>query len=137
MGAITGTALYLAFGTGTPTVLETDYRAFGESETGEVVDASAGSDTSKTYLTTLKDGTATATIVLQSGTAFTAVWGALAPLTTGQTLTWAPEGTATGKHHHYAEAIVTKREKTMEFNDLVVCDIAWQFSGAVTDTTYA
>ena len=136
MTAITGTALYLSYGTGTPVVLNTDYRAFGESETGEVVDASAGSDTAKTYLTTLTDATATATIVLQAGTAFTAVWAVLAPLQAGQTLTWAPEGTAATKHKHYAVAIVTKREKSMEFNDLVVCDIAWQFSGAVTDGTY-
>ena len=129
---IIGKNLYLCFGS---TVLDTDYRAFGESETGEVVDISAGSDTYKTYLTTLADGTATATIMLQSGTAFTAVWEALKPLTEG-TLTWAPEGTATSQQKHTVNSFITKREKAMEFADIVVCDIGWQFSGSVTDGTY-
>jgi len=129
---IIGKNLYLIFGT---TVLDTDYRAFGESETGASVDISAGADAYKTYLTTLADGTASATIMVQSGTAFTAVWAALIPNTEG-TLEWAPEGTATSAQQHKVNAFVTKREKSMEFADIVVCDIGWQFSGSVTDGTY-
>ena len=132
MAHLTGKALYLIFGT---SVLDTDYRAFGASETGEQVDQSAGSDAYKTYLAVLKDGTASATVLLDSGTAFTAVWAALIPNTEG-TLEWAPEGTDTGHHQHKVNAFVTKRVKSMEFADVIVCDLSWQFSGSVTDSTY-
>jgi len=130
MAGITGTNLYLVFGS---KVLDTDYRSFSDSEEMNLVDQSAGSDTARTYLTTLKDGTASATIVVQSGD--TGTWGALVPGTEG-TLEWGPEGTAATKPRHYVNAIVSTRERSMEYADLVVADIEWQFSGAVTDDTY-
>lgn len=130
MAGITGTALYLAFD---GTVLDTDYRSFGPGEEIGTVDQSAGSDANRTYLTTLKDGSADSTIVVQS--ADTATWGALALGTEG-TLEWGEEGTASGKQRHYVNAIVTGRAKTIEYADLIVADISWQYSGAVTDTTY-
>ena len=130
MAGITGSALYLKFG---DTVLDTDYRAFGPSEEIGLVDQSAGADTERTYLTTLKDGTATATIVIQAGD--TTTWGAVAPGTEG-TLEWGEEGTANGKPKHTVNAIVTGREKSIEYADLIVADITWQFSGAITDSTY-
>jgi hypothetical protein len=130
MAGITGSALYLTFG---GVVLDTDYRSFSDSEEIGTVDQSAGADTNRTYLTTLKDGTASATIVVQSGD--TATWAAVVP-GTGGTLNWAPEGTTAGDPKSYVWAIVTSREKSMEYADLVVADISWQFSGAVTDSTY-
>ena len=130
MAGITGTALYLAFG---GTVLDTDYRSFGPDESTGIVDQSAGNDASRTYLTTLKDGSASSTIVIQA--ADTTTWGAVALGTEG-TLEWAEEGTAATKPRHYVNAIVTGRKKSMEYADLVVADISWQFSGAVTDATY-
>ena len=130
MAGITGTNLYLAFGS---KVLDTDYRSFSSSEEMNLVDQSAGSDTARTYLTTLKDGTASATIVVQAGD--TGTWGALAP-GTEDTLEWGEEGTAATKPKHTVNAIVNTREKSMEYADLVVADIEWQFSGAVTDDTY-
>ena len=78
MAGTTGSALYLAFDS---TVLDTDYRSFSPSEEIGLVDQSAGSDTNRTYLTTLKDGTASATIVIQSED--TTTWGALVPGTEG------------------------------------------------------
>jgi len=130
MPGYTGTALYLVFGS---TVLDTDYRSFTDSEEIEVVDQSAGADTARTYLTTLTDGTASATIVMQAGSV--SEWNAVA-VGTEDTLEWGEEGTAEGKAKHTVNAIVTSREKSMEYADLVVADIEWQFSGAVTDDTY-
>ena len=130
MAGITGTALYLLFA---GNVLDTDYRSFGPSEEIGTVDQSAGADTVRTYLTTLKDGTATVSLVLQS--ADTTTWGYVVPGTEGS-LEWAEEGTVAGKPRHYANAIVMSREKGMEYADLVTMDVGFQFSGAVTDTTY-
>jgi len=130
MVAKTGTAMYLKFGA---TVLSGDYRTFEAEETGDVVDGSAGADTNRTYLTTLKDGTGSSTIVAQAGS--TALWAACAPLTSG-TLEWDEEGTTAGKPKHTCWAIVTSRKMATEYADLTVFDVAWQFSGAVADSTY-
>lgn len=130
MSGHTGTALYLLFD---GNVLDTDYRSFSESEEIGTVDQSAGADAERTYLTELKDGTASATIVVQADD--TTTWGYLVPGTEG-TLEWGTEGTASGKPRSYVNAIVTSREKSMEYADLVVGDVEWQFSGAITDTTY-
>jgi hypothetical protein len=131
MAAITGKNLYLDFG---GTVLDTDYRSFSQSEEMGLVDASAGSDANRTYLTTLKDGTASTTIVYQASG--TLVWDALVPGTNG-TLTWAEEGTTSGKSKHTVWATVVSREKSMEYADLAVADIEFQFNSAVSDTAYA
>ena len=130
MAGITGKNLYLAFN---GTVLDTDYRSFGPSEEIGTVEQSAGSDENRTYLTTLKDGSADATIVLQADDS--ATWGAVALGTEGS-LEWGEEGSVAGKPRHYVNAIVTGREKSMEYADLIVADISWQMSGAVTDDTY-
>jgi hypothetical protein len=130
MVAITGSALYLLFN---GVALDTDYRAFSQTDEGGTVDGSAGPDTDRTYLTTLKDGTASATIVEQAGS--TQAWATVAPLASG-TLEWGEEGSAAGKQRHYCQAIVTSREKAMEYADLSVIDVEWQFNGTITDGTY-
>jgi len=130
MAGITGSGLYLKFG---DTVLDTDYRAFSPSEEIGVVDQSAGSDTSRTYLTTLKDGKASVTIVIQAGD--TTTWGAV-DIGTEATLEWGEEGTDAGDPKHTVNAIVTSREKSMEYADLIVADVAFQYSGDVADDTY-
>ena len=127
---ITGKELYLAFKS---VVLDTDYRSFSGSETGELADQTAGADANRTYLPTVKDGTFTTTILVQTDD--TTTWGAVAVHGEG-TLEWAEEGTAAGNMRHYVNAIVTDRTKSGEYADVVVADITWQFSGACTDTTY-
>lgn len=130
MAGLTGTALYVIFG---GNVLDTDYRSFNPSEEIGTVDQSAGADTERTYLTTLKDGTTPLTIVIQ--TEDTTTWGYVVPGTEGS-LEWGEEGTTAGKPRHYVNAIVTGREKAIEYADLIVADLTFQFSGAVTDDTY-
>jgi hypothetical protein len=131
MAKYTGNALYLAFH---GVALNTDFRSFSDTETIDTVDASAGADTVKTYLTTLKDGTASGEFVDQTGGS--AIWTALTPGTAG-TLEWGPEGTASGKQRHYVNAICTNRKRDTPYSDIVVISAEFQFSGAVTDTAYA
>lgn len=134
MGALTGKNLFLKFG---DTTLETDFRAFSPTETGGVVDGSAGADANRTYLTTLKDGTATVTVLVQA--ADTNTWDALVPGTAG-TLIWGEEGSQTGTltplQMHTVWAYVTERRKSMAYADILVADLSWQYSGAVVDTKF-
>jgi len=130
MAANTGKNLFLSFG---GTVLDTDYRSFSVSEEGGSVDESAGSDTRRTYLTTLTDGRASATVVFQgSGTV---LYDAIAPLTEG-TLVWAEEGSSAGKRHTDVKAFVASRELSMEYADLMVVDVEFQMNGTPSSATY-
>jgi hypothetical protein len=128
----TGGSAYIIFGT---TVLNTYYRTASPSEEIELVDKSAGADANKTYLTALKDGTMDVECVMESGTAGTALWGALVPGTSG-TLEWGPEGTATNKPKHTVTAIVRSRGKPLTYNDVSTFSVSFQFSGAITNTAY-
>ena len=130
MAALTGSGLYVIFGS---TELTDDYRSFGQTETGGVVDASAGADTTRTYLTTLKDGTATLSAVWQTGAA--ALWAAVAPLTSGS-LRWGESGSYQGSPCHSVASFVTERRKSAGYADLIMADISWQFSGTVVDGTF-
>lgn len=130
MGASTGKVLYLEFG---GNVLDTNYRAFSTTETGGLVDASKGADANRTYLTTLKDGTATATLVIQVNDA--AGWLVVVPGTSG-TLQWGEEGNSAGSQAHNVFAYVTERRETMAYADLIVADVSWQFTSAVTASVY-
>ena len=126
----TGKNLYLKFGS---TVLSSDFRNFSAAETMDVVDASAGSDAARTYLTTLEDGTASLELVDQTGGSV--LWAAVKK-GTGGTLEWGPEGTAGGKPKHTCYAIVTNRERSMPYADVVVLSVSFQFSGEVADAAY-
>ena len=130
MTAVTGKNLFLSFA---GTVLDTDYRSFSVSEEGGSVDESAGSDTRRTYLTTLTDGNASATVVFQSDG--TVLYDAVAPLTEG-TLVYALEGSAAGERHTDVKSFVTSREISMEYADLMVVDLEFQFNGTPSSSTY-
>ena len=126
-----GTAGFISFGAVT---LSTDMRNFDPEEEVGLADASAGNDLARSYLATLRDGKATLELVAVAGA--TATWNAVAPGTAG-TLTWADEGTATGKPKHSVTAIVQKRKRQMPYQEVVVYTIDFQFTGAaVTDGTY-
>lgn len=130
MTTLVGADLFLKFGTN---VLDTDFRAFTSTETGGLVDASSAADTNRTYLTTLKDGTVTATLMIQADDA--AGWLAVVPGTLG-TLQWAEEGSSTGEQFYHVQARITERRKSMSYADLIVADVSWQFISAVTASTY-
>lgn len=130
MAEYAGSALYLKFGS---TVLSADHRSFEPNEEIGVVDASAGSDEARSYVTTLKDGRASAELVDQTGG--TALWAAVKQGTSG-TLEWGPEGTASTKPKHTATAIVLNRRKSIPYDGIVAISIEWQLNTVVTDTVY-
>ena len=133
MAALTGKNLYLKFG---GTVLDTDYRTFGGSRSIGKVDASAGSDAFTTYLTTLKDGTRSATVVVQAGD--TATKGTLTP-GVGGSLEWGFEGSATGAtlpKSSCTSVFVESYNESMAYNDLIVVDVSWQLNADIVDGTY-
>src|SRR5688500_6860462 len=107
MTEFAGNNAYIKFGA---TVLSPDYREFKPDEEIDILDASAGSDGYKPKVTTQKDGSASITLVAQTGG--TALWAAVALGTEG-TLEWGQEGTATGKPRSYVTAIVSKRSKPL------------------------
>jgi len=121
----TGKNAYIKFG---DTELQTYYRTASPTEEVDLVDKSAGSDDSKTYLAALKDGTMSLEIVMPSGTAGTALWEAIAPATEG-TLTWGGEGTAITES---VNAIVKSRGRPLTYNDLTTVSVEFQFSGDVS-----
>lgn len=133
MAEYTGNDLYLSF---KGTAIHADFREFSASEEIDLVDASAGADVAKTYLTALEDGTASLTLLDQTGgTAATAMWQLMDKGTSG-TLIWAPEGTATGKPKHTVVAIVSSRERKVPYDDVVELTFEFQFSGVVADAVY-
>lgn len=132
MAAYTGQNLYVAFG---GTAVQADYRSFEPNEEIGVEDASAGSDAARTYKTTLKDGNASMTCRSISGTAGTARWINFAVGAEG-TLEWGPEGTATGKIKGSVNAILTQRSHPNEYDQVAEWSYEWQYSGAVTYSTY-
>jgi len=128
----TGSGAYIKF---VNTVLSTNYRNFNSAESEGIVDQSAGADTGVTYLTTLRDGTFAVTVKHKAGD--TAVFGALVPGTEG-TLEWAEEGTTATYPKHTVNAILTGRNQTAAYADLIVIDFSFQFSDntGVVDGTY-
>lgn len=121
-----GTAAYISF---KGTVISADYRKFEVDLSQDTVEKSAGSEASKSYIATLKDGTAKLTYayVGTSGAAYTGLFA----LGEKGTLLWGPEGNATGKPKGGAEAIVVAHSKPMSYNELITRTVTFQFTGGL------
>ena len=128
---LTGKALFIDWNGVT---ISTDYHSFDETETADVVEATAGADANKTYIAMHKDGTASYTGLHLADGAGTAIWAALVPATEG-TLLWAEEGSTAGESYHSVNAIVTSRNKNTPYDGVIEIGAEWQMSGAVTDST--
>jgi hypothetical protein len=126
----TGKGAYIKFGS---LVLSANYRSAGNDESIGKVDQSAGSDTYRTYLTTLKDGTASATVKLPAGD--TEIYPGLEP-GTEDTLEMGPEGTASNKPKTTVLAFVESRSRPLEYEGLITCNVTFQYNGERTDSNY-
>lgn len=133
MTQYTGSALVVTFA---GTVISTRQRSLKTKAESDLAEQTAGNDTVKSYLPTLKDGDAELEVLdVTGGTAATDVYNLCAPGTSG-TLIWQPEGTATGKPKHtVATAIVKSRETEYPYSDVVKMTIAFQFSAAQADAS--
>jgi hypothetical protein len=134
MAEFVGNALVLNWVTAAGTVLMgPDYRSFGNAPTIGMVEATAGSDADKTYLTTTKDGKYSFKGVAQTGG--TVLETALVE-GTGGTLIIGREGTVAGKPKETVPAIVQGGQFNMQYDNIteVACD--WQKNGARVLSVY-
>ena len=113
--------------------LSGDYRTLSESKEMALVDASAGADTDRTYLTTLKDGTLEFSALHQTGGSV--LKAALEPGTFG-TLIVGPEGTAAGKPKESIPAIVSNRTVQYPYDDVIEISATFQRNGSSAGTVY-
>ena len=127
----TGKDLYAEFICAAGTIqLTGDQRTLSVSRDVDTVDITAGSEDDKSYLATLKDGTAEIEILDQADVAATGIEQAMPEGTSG-TLIYAPQGTQSGKPKRGFAAIVTGVDIEYPYSDVATIRISFQKSGSV------
>ena len=125
---ITGKDAYINWASSAGTInLSTDYRSVSINESTDTAETTAGSDTHKTYLPTIKSATINYLGLFPSGG--TALYAALAAGVQG-TLTVAPEGTASGKVSKVYPAISMGASYDTPYADVVTVTCTFQSNGA-------
>ena len=107
--------------------LATDYRSVSIKENVDTAETTAGADTHKTYLPTIKSATIDYSGLFPTGG--TALYAALAAGVSG-TLTVAPEGTAAGKVSKAYPAISMGATYDTPYADVVTVNVTFQSNGA-------
>ena len=107
--------------------LATDYRSISVKENVDTAETTAGADTHKTFLPTIKSSTIDYSGVFPTGG--TVLYAALAA-GMGGTLTVAPEGTAAGKVSHAYPAISMGATYDTPYADVVTVTCTFQGNGA-------
>lgn len=128
MSHYTGKNFYSTFDGG---VIGTDYRSVSVDRSVDTAEVTAGADTDKSYIPTLRDATGSITLV-DNGVDSAAIYQALYEGAQG-TLSWGPEGTATGKPKYTAVVIITSVSTPIEYNAEVIREYSWQKTGAWVD----
>ena len=118
---------------GETVALAGDYRSCSWQPSSEFADATAGSDPSRIRLQTIKDATASLTLVAQSGG--TALAAALDAGVAG-TLIISPEGTATGKRKITFPCFSQGGQFDYPYSDVVTVSCSFTGNGAYTDSAY-
>lgn len=113
--------------------MNADYRSVTWAPAVDMVDTTAGADTTRTRIATIIDATATVNLVAQ--TDGTALRTALAA-GTGGTLIIGPEGTATNKRKISMPAICAGATYEFPYADVVTISATFNANGAFTDTNY-
>jgi hypothetical protein len=136
--AFSGSALYASWTWGTAAggtiALEGDFRVLNYTPSVDLIDQTAGADGNKTYLSSVKDGQADWSSLMQTGA--TTLIGALTEGQTG-TLTIGVEGTATGKPKMVLPSISQGASYKIVYNDAIEFAASWQQNGTRTDGTFA
>lgn len=115
--------------TGGTVSLNGDYRSVSTSETVDLADTTAGNDAYRTYIATIKSASVDYSGLFVSGTAGTAVIGALAAGNEG-TLVVYPEGTASGNLSRSYPSIVTGPKLNVPYADVVEISCSFTANGA-------
>ena len=125
---ITGKDAYINWASSAGTInLSGDYRSVSIRESTDTAETTAGADTHKTYLPTIKSATISYSGLFPSGG--TALYAALAAGVQG-TLTVAPEGTASGKVSKAYPAISMGATFDTPYADVVTVTCTFQSNGA-------
>ena len=125
---ITGKDAYINWASSAGTInLSGDYRSVSIKENTDTAETTAGSDTHKTYIPTIKSATIDYSGLFPTGG--TALYAALAAGVRG-TLTVAPEGTASGKVSKVYPAISMGASYDTPYADVVTVNVTFQSNGA-------
>jgi hypothetical protein len=127
MAEITGKNLVATWAYSGGTVnLNTDFRTLSINPNIDLAETTAGADTDKTYIATIKDATIEWSGLYQSeGTALMTALEA----GTGGTLTVYPEGTAAGKQPDIYPAIAMGAKLNIPYADVVEISCTFQKNG--------
>ncbi len=107
--------------------LESEFRTFSTSESGDHADASAGNDTYRDKLPTLADASAQYDGLDTNDATGTTNWDAV-QLHQAGTLYWYPLGTASAKPKHSAAAFVNQRDREFPYDDVVTITVGWELT---------
>ena len=134
MTAFAGSALFAHWiYSGGTVVLSGDFRNMDDTDSLEIIDATAGADAHRDKLPYLRDGQLVITMVSQ--TLGTALYNALVPGTQG-TIVYGEEGSATGKPKHTVAAFVSNRQRGQPYNDIVELSVTFEKNGVATDAAW-
>lgn len=135
--AVHGKSSYIALdnAAGTPVVMSSDNNQVGLSRSLDTAESTGFGAVAKSYLAGLEDATASFSgfFTPAQDAVLSAVVDALAAGTIASvTLTYGPEGNASGKVKYDQEVIVTSYEVTGSVGDLVSANVSLQRTGAST-----
>jgi hypothetical protein len=137
MAAFSGSAMVIHFLQGAGTVvMNGDYRTFTYTPSIDLADQTAGNDTNKSYIATMKDGKASFGGLIQGSNVAggTLMVAGCAEGLTG-TLKWSPEGTAAGKTLYTMPVIAQGGAISFPYADVCDVKIDFQQNGARTEGT--
>ena len=138
MSEYSGSALVVtwAVGTAAATTLSGAQRSFSYTPSINLIDATAGADANKNYITGVKDGQAQFEALMQSGSTApgTAAFASCVEGASG-TVTWMPEGTASTKPKYSMPAISMGASYSYPYEDVVTVSVPFQQNGARVEGT--
>lgn len=134
MAEFSGSALYAQWiWSGGTVVLSSDYRQLQDAPTVNLINTTAGSDASETYIVDRADGQVTVTMLEQSGG--TATIAALKE-GNGGTLIWGESGTVSNNPKTTVPAICMGAQRNVQYNNVVEISVTFQQNGARTYGSY-
>lgn len=134
MPKMSGKDLHVSFA---GTSLGDSLRNFTVTEAQETADATAGADSYRNFVYTVKTVEASCEIVMKTYATGGSALRTLLDVGSEGTLIWSPEGTASGKPKRSFYAIVSQSDENLPFDDVAILSITFQNAGtAVTTTTW-
>lgn len=139
--AVHGKSTYVALdnAAGTPVVMSGDNSQAGLSRSVDTAESTGFGSVAKSYVAGLEDATASFSgfFTAAQDAVLSALVAAFAAGTiASSTLTYGPEGNATGKVKYDQEVIVTGYEVTGSVSDLVTANVSMQRTGPTTRGTF-